>query len=117
MSVKDNQAEIVKAVLGHPGALISPSKSSYRRDYPDNMVVFNSNIATKSAGKIWWGDMDATRSEYKLVEARNLVGEDLYIFYELDMRSDNDEEKVVDVLDRAYSYYLVGENGVELVKK
>lgn len=43
------------------GRMISPSKSLYRKSFPDNFTIFNANVLTKEDGKIWWGDLDLTR--------------------------------------------------------
>ena len=68
------------------GRMISGSKSGYRERYPDNLVVFNANIATKSRGKIWFGDLDVTIDYEKLEKVAETLKEDLYILHEMDGR-------------------------------
>jgi hypothetical protein len=70
----------------HIGRMISGSKSSYRNRHPDNLVVFNANIVTKSRGKIWHGDLDITIDYEKLKEVAEKIKEDMYILYETDAR-------------------------------
>ncbi len=77
-------------VLGHNGAMISDSKSGYLGRYPDNDVVFNSNVCVAS-GKIWHGDLDLTKSEAKLQELADRLGEAVYILREHDGRFDNED--------------------------
>ena len=52
--------------LGGEGAMISASKSGYRKKHPKNLVVFNSNVCI-GLKKVWWGDLDITLSKNKLI--------------------------------------------------
>jgi hypothetical protein len=72
------------------GRMISGSKSGYRDRYPNNKVVFNANIVTKSKGKVWHGDLDITLDYDKLQAVANILKEDLYILYEMDARFENE---------------------------
>jgi hypothetical protein len=72
------------------GRMISGSKSGYRERYPDNLVVFNANIATKSRGKIWYGDLDVTLDYEKLASVAEALKEDLFVLYEMDGRFENE---------------------------
>ena len=115
MSVRIKQAEIAQAILGPTGAMIGHSKSKYVNDHLGDMVVFNSNIATKSGGKIWYGDINLTLSFDSIIELRNLIGEDIYVFYESDMRFEAEADTVEEVLLRVYIHYLVTESGVKKI--
>lgn len=106
------EQQIVRENLGYPGAMISESKSGYRDRHPDNVVVFNANLASKSYGKIWYGDIDITISKDKLFLAREAVGEDLYVLYEDDLRFDNEDKKLNEVLKYASAFYKVEENAI-----
>jgi hypothetical protein len=57
---------IINEVLGYSGRMVSGSKSGYRKEKPNNFVIFNSNLCTKSK-KIWYGDLDLTEDYAKLV--------------------------------------------------
>lgn len=86
------QRDIEKLFLKHgfmPGRMISGSKSAYRDEYPDNVVVFNGNIITKKRGKIWYGDLDVTLDFDNLKAVADELGEDLYVLYEMDARFEN----------------------------
>lgn len=77
-------------IIGFMGRMIGGSKSIYRYDNPDNLVIFNANIATKEDGKIWHGDLDLTKDHSKLMELVEKIGL-FYIFYESDLRFGKEE--------------------------
>jgi len=74
------------------GRMISGSKSLYREKYPDHEVYFNANIVIESAGKVWYGDIDLTLDTPKLQEVANVLGEPLYVLYEMDARFENENK-------------------------
>jgi hypothetical protein len=76
--------------LGHPGKLISSSKSGYRQRNPDNLVVFNANVCTDE-GKIWWGDLDVTLSKENLMSLAEEIGGTIYVLFEMDGRFENED--------------------------
>jgi hypothetical protein len=69
--------------------MISGSKSNYRNRNPKNLAVFNANVCTKNEGKIWYGDVDLTRSREELSELARLLETDVYVLYEMDARFEN----------------------------
>jgi hypothetical protein len=85
-----NEKEFAEVYLGHNGKMISWSKSTYREENPDNLVVFNSNVCTKN-GKIWYGDIDVTKSKENLLMLANALDEEVYILRETDGRFENEE--------------------------
>lgn len=76
--------------LGASGRMLSGSKSAYRDQYPDHIVVFNANIVIKleSGGfdKVWYGDIDITIDENALKSAVLDTGCELYVLREMDAR-------------------------------
>ena len=82
------------AVLGHPGRMISGSKSGYRNRFPDNRPVFNANVCVES-GKIWYGDLDLTLDGEKLQQLADELGEKVYVLYEMDARFENEESPLL----------------------
>lgn len=80
--------------LGIIARMISVSKSGYLKDNPDNVVVFNSNICTKTE-KIWYGDIDITKSLQKLKDLAIEINEDIYVLYESDGRFDNEKTPLI----------------------
>ena len=111
-----NQQEFAHDILDYPGAMISGSKSGYREMFPDNIVVFNANIATNSNGKIWHGDLDLTKQETVLMFLRKVCEEDIYIFYEQDYRFENETKSLNEVLEKATRYYIVNSEGFKEIK-
>lgn len=76
---------------------ISYSKSAYRKDHPNNEVIFNANIVLESKGKVWYGDLDITKDSDHLSEIATELGENLYILNESDARwgKEKDDVKVL----------------------
>ena len=91
MAQNAEATKVAREVLGFPGAMMSGSKSGYRQKYPNNLAIFNANICTEN-GKIWYGDMDCTKSENKLKELATKLGTKIYVLYEMDARFDNEEK-------------------------
>lgn len=77
--------------LGFPGKMISASKSGYSQRFPENLVLFNSNVCTDE-GKIWWGDIDVTKSRENLSELAKEMGKTIYVLFEMDGRFENEKE-------------------------
>jgi len=68
------------------GRYISSGKSAPK----GHIAVFNGNVITEKAGKIWFGDLDVTASFDTLKNIADEIGEDLYIVRESDARFDNE---------------------------
>jgi len=64
----------------------------YRQDFPDNHVFFNCNILIDGWGKIWFGDLDVTKSKEVLVKIATQLNHPLYIFREHDARFGSEKE-------------------------
>jgi hypothetical protein len=82
-------------ILGFAGRMLSADKFRYTLRYPDNVVVFNSNVCT-AAGKIWFGDADVTKDEAKFKALAEALGEKVYVLRELDGRFDNEGAPLLD---------------------
>lgn len=109
--------DILMKNLGWPGAMLAGSKSRYSEKHPNNLVVFNSNIAIPSKGKIWYGDIDITLDLKKLKEISKLLNEPIYIFYEMDYRFEKESLSLTEAANKASRYYIVDANGVETITK
>ena len=70
--------------------MIGFSKSFYRQEHPDHVVIFNANVFTESSGKVWWGDLDLTLDGDTLSSIAKEIGESLYVLYESDGRFENE---------------------------
>lgn len=78
-------ATLLQATLGRSGRVLSYSRSAYRRDHPDHVVIFNAGICIARDGLpvlIWEGDLDLTLDEANLVAYARAVEETLYVLYE-----------------------------------
>ena len=74
----------------HMGRMVGGSKSGYRHNHPDNVVVFNANIIISNQNKVWYGDVDITLERDKLQAIANELCRDLYILREHDARFENE---------------------------
>jgi len=88
-------SEVVQDILGYPGKMISASKSSYARAFPDHIVIFNANLFA-GGKKIWFGDLDISESIDSIKELSESIGEDVYVLFEMDGRFGNEENPNLD---------------------
>lgn len=91
--MKGKIEKTINEMLGVSGRILSASKSAYRRIYPNNLVVFNSNIFIHSkifSGKIWFGDIDLTKEHELLMNIAMECDIDIYVLSEMDGRFDKD---------------------------
>jgi hypothetical protein len=85
MSHGSERARAAAANVGLPdGRMISASKSGYRRRYPDQETVFNGTLADAEGAGLWWGDLDLTVDEPKLVALAAELGTTIHVIYESD---------------------------------
>jgi hypothetical protein len=95
---KMNMNKSVRTIMGFEGAMISGSKSGYCNNNPDNLPVFNSNVIAILDGmpqKIWFGDVDVTKSITKLEELAKYLETDIYVLREMDARFENEDKPVL----------------------
>jgi hypothetical protein len=97
--------EALRETLGWEGRMISLSKSGYSKERPDHVPVFNGNVCLVG-GKVWWGDLDLTLDEPKLVDLARRVGQTVYVLYEGDGRFDHAERPLL--ADAVYSVCQCG---------
>lgn len=65
--------------LGLSGKSITFDPKAYMTSYPDKIVVFKSNIFTKNGSMIWFGDINITDNQEKLLELSSDLGTTIYI--------------------------------------
>ena len=87
--------KIILETLGYPGRLVGASKSRYRENKPNNVVVFNSNLCADD-GKIWYGDLDITEDHDKLAFLSKKLDKDLYVLLESHGRFENEESPLLE---------------------
>lgn len=105
IGANEEVADKAKEILGHNGRMMYGSKSRYCDKYPKNYPVFNANVVFKR-GKVWYGDLDLTLDEEKLVQLAKETGQTIYVLREMDARFENEENPL---LDRAV--YAVSPDG------
>lgn len=90
----DNPYQAADERLGRVGRIISGSKIPQ----PGQKVVWNANVCVKSAGKVWFGDIDlnnpATRTH--LIDLATDLGEPVYVLREHDARFKNEKAPLYD---------------------
>jgi len=87
MTIDRERVAAAAARLGlHHGRMISGSKSGYRRAFPDHVAVFNACIADDDGTDLWWGDLDLTVDEPKLVALASELGMTIHVLHESDAR-------------------------------
>ena len=92
--------QIAEGILGHCARLVSGSKSLYRSNHPDHVVIFNANVFTKEDGKIWYGDIDLTLDEQRLKRLGYELEKEVFLLQEMEGRFEN-EEKVGDQVEQS----------------
>lgn len=75
------------------GRMITASKSSYRKQNPDNLVVFNANIIMR-IGKVFYGDLDITKDYEILKEISKCLDTTLYVLWEMDARFGAEQQSI-----------------------
>lgn len=65
--------------LGHSGRLISGSKTSYVRAYPDHDVMFNACLFDEYGVEVWFGDIDLTLEADRVQAAADEAGQRLVL--------------------------------------
>lgn len=83
------------------GRMVSGSKSGYQSQYPNNFVVFNANIIIPNEGKVWYGDLDLTKSGEILKEVANESNTTIYVLREMDARFENENLNTESLIKKA----------------
>lgn len=89
-STTESVKNTVRLILGHDSRMIAGSKSTYWKNYPKNLVMFNANVVVEGIGKVWHGDLDITRDEALLVRLAELIDREVYVLQEMDGRFENE---------------------------
>jgi hypothetical protein len=102
----ENPLEILLKYFGR-GRMLAGSKSGYRSTHPNNIVIFNASVAIVGHNKVWYGDLDLTKDENLLLHCSREIGKPLYVFYEMDLRFENEKLDVSEATKTSYKYYVV----------
>lgn len=66
-------------------------KESYKKLYPDHVVLLNSCVFGEKSGKLWCGDVDLTVDYDSLVSISEKLNESLYVLHNSDTQAEGDE--------------------------
>lgn len=83
------------------GRMLAATKTAYREEHPDEFVIFNANVITKSSGKVWFGDVSIDSDFDNLKNIADLLKEDLYILMEGDARFGYEKEPINKLIKKA----------------
>jgi len=88
----------IEDILGFPGKMIAGSKGRFRHNNPTAFAVFNSNLVTQTGKKVWHGDLNLSdkKTISDLKTCSNVVGETLYVLYEMDARFENESNPKIE---------------------
>ena len=81
----------------HSGRMVGGSKTGYRNEHPDDLIIFNANILMPGYGKVWYGDLNLTEDYLVLREISECLNTTLYVLWESDGRF-GEENKPFDEL-------------------
>lgn len=90
------KSEKVEKILGFCGAMLSSSKSGYVDKHLTNLVSFNANLVTADGKKIWYGDLDVTKCEDKLIECAKALDTTIFVLSEMDARFQNEDDPKIE---------------------
>ena len=100
MSVKEVQRHF-EAFGFNDARMIGGSKSFYKQEHPDNLIVFNANVLMPERGKVWYGDLDLTEDYLVLKAIAKTLNTDLYVLWEMDARFGEEMRPLNELLDEA----------------
>ena len=106
---------ITQIWLGHSGKMVSFSKTIYSRDNKKSWVIFNGNVCIKHNGKpikIWYGDIDITKSYKELRILAREINCTVYVLKEMDGRFEYEENPQIQ-----NAVYTVNPDGKEFIGK
>ena len=80
--------------------MIGGSKSFYRQEYLDDLIVFNANVLMPNYGKVWYGDLNLTRDYIVLKSIADTLDTKLYVLWEMDARFGEETKPLNDVFNK-----------------
>ena len=80
--------------------ILSFSKSNYRNEHPNDLILFNANVLTTKE-KVWYGDINLSQEENKLQDVAKMLCEDLYVLSESDCRFETENLPIEELLSKA----------------
>ena len=83
------------------GRMIGGSKTGYRDQHPDDLIVFNANILMPGYGKVWYGDLNLTEDYLALREIAQNLNTELYVLRESDGRFGEEDKPIDELIKKA----------------
>ena len=81
--------------------MIGGSKSFYRKEYLDDLIVFNANVLMPGYGKVWYGDLNLTQDYIILKSIAESLDTTLYVLWEMDARFGEEMKSIADLIEKA----------------
>ena len=81
--------------------MIGGSKSFYRKEYPDDLIVFNANVLMPNYGKVWYGDLNLTQDYIILKSIADTLDKKLYVLSEMDGRFGEEKKPIDELIEKS----------------
>tara|TARA_Y100000310_G_scaffold246228_1_gene251417 strand:+ start:920 stop:1309 length:390 start_codon:yes stop_codon:yes gene_type:complete len=94
----EDVVKVFNAFGFYNGRMIAGSKSHYRKEHPDDMIVFNANIIMEGFGKVFFGDINITEDYKILKKIANALNTVLYILTESTARFDQENRPIKELI-------------------
>jgi hypothetical protein len=85
----------------HNGRMIGSSKTGYKNEHPDDLIIFNANVLMSDVGKVWHGDLNLTEDYLVLNGIAKSLNTTLYVLWESDGRFGEENKPLTALLDKA----------------
>ena len=100
MSVKETQQHFESHGF-NIARMIGGSKSFYRKEYPDDLIVFNANVLMPNYGKVWYGDLNLTQDYIILKSIADSLDTKLYVLRESDGRFGEEKKPIDELIEKS----------------
>ena len=81
--------------------MIGGSKSFYRKEYLDDLIVFNANVLMSNYGKVWYGDLNITQDYLILKSIADTLDTKLYVLWESDGRFGEEKKPIDELIEKS----------------
>ena len=85
----------------HNGRMIGSSKTGYKNEHPDDLIIFNANVLMPGHGKVWYGDLNLTEDYLVLREIAQNLNTELYVLRESDGRFGEEDKPIDELIKKA----------------
>ena len=81
--------------------MIGGSKSFYRKEYLDDLIVFNANVLMPNYGKVRYGDLNLTQDYIILKSIADSLDTKLYVLWEMDARFGKEKKPIDELIKKS----------------